>query len=84
MVACYLLGVFTRRMDTLLASLGITTLSKSRVSEMAKELGSHVKEFRTSSLTDAGSFTFVAADALISKVREAGRLVACTPSSRPP
>ena len=27
--ACYLLGVFTRRMNKLLASLGITALSKS-------------------------------------------------------
>jgi len=33
---CYLLGVSTRRMDKLVASLGITTLSKSQVSEMAK------------------------------------------------
>jgi len=64
---CYLLGVSTRRMDTLLASLGITTLSKSQVSEMAKELDSHVEEFRTRSLTDAGPFTFVAADALVLK-----------------
>ena len=33
---CYLLGVSTRRMDKLVQSLGITTLSKSQVSEMAK------------------------------------------------
>lgn len=75
MATCYLLGVSTRRMDTLLASLGITTLSKSQVSEMAKELDSHVEEFRTRSLTDAGPFTFVAADALVLKVREGGRVV---------
>jgi putative transposase len=68
--SCYLLGVSTRRMDKLFASLGITTLSKSKVSEMAKELDSHVEEFRTRSLTDAGPFTFVAdADALVLKVR---------------
>ena len=72
---CYLLGVSTRRMDKLLASLGITTLSKSQVSEMAKELDSHVEEFRTRSLTDAGPFTFVAADALFLKVREVCRVV---------
>jgi putative transposase len=58
---CYLLGVSTRRMDKLLASLGITTLSKSQVSEMVKELDSHVEEFRTRSLTDARPFAFVAA-----------------------
>jgi putative transposase len=33
---CYLLGVSTRRMDKLLQSLGITSLSKSQVSEMPR------------------------------------------------
>jgi len=32
---CYLLGVSTRRMDKLVQSLGITSLSKSQVSRMA-------------------------------------------------
>jgi putative transposase len=72
---CYLLGVSTRRMDKLVASLGITSLSKSQVSEMAKELDAHVEEFRTRRLEDAGPFTFVAADALVLKVREGGRVV---------
>jgi transposase-like protein len=76
---CYLLGVSTRRMDKLVASLGITSLSKSQVSEMAKELDTHVQEFRTRSLDaehgGAGPFTFVAADALVLKVREGGRVV---------
>src|ERR671911_2561937 len=72
---CYLLGVSTRRMDKLVQSLGITTLSKSQVSEMAKELDTHVEEFRTRRLEDAGPFTFVAADALVLKVREGGRVV---------
>jgi putative transposase len=72
---CYLLGVSTRRMDKLVASLGITSLSKSQVSEMAKELDGHVEEFRTRRLEDAGPFTFVAADALVLKVREGGRVV---------
>jgi transposase-like protein len=72
---CYLLGVSTRRMDRLVASLGITGLSKSQVSEMAKELDAHVAEFRTRSLAEAGPFTFVAADALVLKVREGGRVV---------
>jgi putative transposase len=73
---CYLLGVSTRRMDKLVQSLGITTLSKSQVSEMAKDLDGHVEEFRTRRLEDAGPFTFVAADALVLKVREGGRVVA--------
>ncbi len=72
---CYLLGVSTRRMDKLVASLGITSLSKSQVSEMAKELDAHVEQFRTRPLADAGPFTFVAADALVLKVREGGRVV---------
>ena len=61
---CYLLGVSTRRMDKLVQSLGITTLSKSQVSEMAKDLDAHVEEFRTRRLEESGPFTFVAADAL--------------------
>lgn len=72
---CYLLGVSTRRMDKLVQSLGITALSKSQVSEMAKDLDAHVEEFRTRSLSEAGPFTFVAADALVLKVREGGRVV---------
>jgi putative transposase len=52
---CYLLGVSTRRMDKLVASMGITSLSKSQVSQMAKELD--------------------AADALVLKGREGGRVV---------
>ena len=72
---CYLLGVSTRRMDKLVQSLGITTLSKSQVSEMARDLDAHVEEFRTRRLEDAGPFTFVAADALVLKVREGGRVV---------
>ncbi|MCB2693110.1 transposase, partial [Listeria monocytogenes] len=37
-VTCYLLEVSTRRMDKLVQSLGITGLSRSQVSEMAKDL----------------------------------------------
>ena len=73
---CYLLGVSTRRMDKLVQSLGITGLSKSQVSVMAAELDEHVEQFRTRPLADSGPFTFVAADALVLKVREGGRVVA--------
>jgi putative transposase len=72
---CYLLGVSTRRMDKLVQSLGITSLSKSQVSRMAADLDAQVTAFRTRPLGDAGPFTFVAADALTMKVREAGRVV---------
>jgi putative transposase len=43
----YLLGVSTRRMEKLVEQLGITRLSKSQVSVMAKELDEHVEQFRT-------------------------------------
>jgi len=72
---CYLLGVSTRRMDKLVATLGITSLSKSQVSRMAQDLDEQVTAFRTRPLGDAGPFTFVAADALTMKVRENGRVV---------
>ena len=71
---CYLLGVSTRRMERLVETLGVTSLSKSQVSIMAKELDEQVEAFRTRPL-DAGPYTFVAADALVLKVREAGRVV---------
>jgi putative transposase len=71
---CYLLGVSTRRMDKLVQSLGITGLSRSQVSVMAKDLDAHVADFRGRPL-DAGPYTFVAADALTMKVREGGRVL---------
>ena len=70
----YLLGVSTRRMEKLVEQLGITGLSKSQVSIMAKDLDAQVEAFRTRPL-DAGPYTFLAADALTMKVREAGRVV---------
>lgn len=71
---CYLLGVSTRRMDKLVGSLGITSLSKSQVSDMAAELDEQVEAFRTRPL-DAGPYTLVAADAMVIKVREHGRVI---------
>lgn len=70
---CYLLGVSTRRMEKLVESLGITRLSKSQVSIMAQDLDEQVEQFRTRPL-DAGPYTFIAADALVLKVREGGRV----------
>jgi putative transposase len=72
--ACYLLGVSTRRMEKLVESLGITRLSKSQISAMAADLDAQVEAFRTRPL-DQGPYTFVAADALVLKVREGGRVV---------
>lgn len=72
---CYLAGVSTRRMDKLVKTLGIDSLSKSQVSRMAGDLDEHVESFRHRPLDAAGPFTFVAADALTMKVREGGRVI---------
>ena len=72
---CYLAGVSTRRMDKLVKTLGIDSLSKSQVSRMAADLDEHVEQFRHRPLDTAGPFTFLAADALTMKVREGGRVV---------
>ena len=72
---CYLARVSTRRMDKLVKTLGINSLSKSQVSRMAGDLDEHVESFRHRPLDAAGPFTFVAADALTMKVREGGRVV---------
>jgi putative transposase len=71
---CYLLGVSTRRMEKLVQALGITRLSKSQVSVMAADLDAQVEAFRTRPL-DAGPYCFLAADALVLKVREDARVV---------
>jgi putative transposase len=60
----YLLGVSTRKMEKLIQTLGITGLSKSQMSAMAKDPDSQVEAFRTRPL-DAGPYTFIAADALV-------------------
>ena len=72
---CYLAGVSTRRMDKLVKTLGIDSLSKSQVSRMAADLDSIVEDFRHRPLDAAGPFTFVTADALTMKVREGGRVI---------
>jgi len=70
----YLLGVSTRRVEKLAASLGVTGLSKSQVSVMAAELDELVESFRNRPL-DGRPYTFVWIDALTQKVREGGRTV---------
>src|SRR6266571_9495513 len=70
----YLLGVSTRRVEKLAASLGVVGLSKSQVSAMAAELDELADSFRDRPL-DAGPYTFVWIDALNWKVREGGRTV---------
>jgi putative transposase len=70
----YLLGVSTRRVERLAEQLGVKSLSRSQVSEMATHLDAQVSAFRERPL-DAGPYTFVWVDALRVKVREDGRVV---------
>jgi len=70
---CYIRGVSTRRVEGLVRQLGIERISKSRVSQMAKELDHAVEAFRTRPL-DGGPYTYVWLDALTQKVREDGRI----------
>jgi transposase-like protein len=69
----YLLGVSTRKVEDLVQSLGIEKLSKSQVSELAKELDGVVKSFRERPLK--GPYRYVWFDALEVKCREEGRIV---------
>jgi putative transposase len=70
----YLLGVSTRRVEKLAEQLGIKSLSRSQVSEMATHLDAQVTAFRERPL-DQGPYTFCWVDALTVKVREDGRVV---------
>ena len=70
----YLLGVSTRRVERLAEQLGVKSLSRSQVSEMASHPDGQVSAFRERPL-DAGRYTFVWVDALTVKVREDGRVV---------
>lgn len=71
---CYVRGVSTRRVEGLVHTLGIESLSKSQVSRMAKELDVEVAAFRARPL-DGGPYTYVSLDAMTQKVRELGRIV---------
>jgi putative transposase len=71
---CYVRGVSTRRVEGLVETLGITSLSKSQVSELAKTLDGEVAAFRGRPL-DAGPYPYVWVDTLAVKCREQGRIV---------
>lgn len=67
----YVLGVSTRRVEGLIQTLGIESISKSQVSEMAKSLDEMVENFRCRPL-DKGPYRYVWVDALVHKARQAG------------
>jgi putative transposase len=70
---CYVRGVSTRRVDGLVRTLGLEGMSKSQVSELAKELDPVVESFRNRPLDD-GPYTFVWLDAMAQRCREGGRV----------
>lgn len=72
-VEAYVQGVSTRKVEDLVQALGIERLSKSQVSELAKELDVLVASFRERPLE--GRFRYVWLDAVVFKCREAGRIV---------
>jgi putative transposase len=71
---CYVRGVSTRRVDGLVRTLGLEGMSKSQISELAKELDPVVESFRNRPLDD-GPYTFVWLDAMAQRCREGGRVV---------
>jgi putative transposase len=70
----YLAGVSTRRVEKAIGQLGIESISKSQVSRLCAELDALVEAFRTRPL-DGSPYPLVMLDALVVKVREAGRIV---------
>jgi hypothetical protein len=69
------------RPPKLVESLSTTRLSKSQVSDIVRDLDEQMEAFRIRPL-DAGPYTFVAAEALVLKVRECGRSVAAFVKAR--
>lgn len=70
----YVLGVSTRKVERLVQQLGIEGISKSQVSEIAKQLDAVVNDFRNRPLSGR-KYPFVWLDALAIKTREGGRVV---------
>jgi putative transposase len=68
----YVHGVSTRKVDELVKALGMTGISKSRVSELCKELDEEVECFRNRSLE--GCYPYVWLDATYVKARQDGRV----------
>jgi len=73
-VESYVRGVSTRRVEGLVQSMGMTGMSKSQVSELAKELDEVVGSFRDRPM-DQGPYTCLWLDAMTQRCREGGRVV---------
>jgi len=71
---CYVRVVSTRRVDGVVQRLGLQGMSKSQVSELAKQLDTMVEGFRNR-LLHSGPYTFVWLGAMTQRCREEGRVV---------
>jgi putative transposase len=69
----YVHGVSTRKVDELVKALGMSGISKSRVSELCAELDEEVERFRGRRLE--GPYPYVWLDATYVKVRQDGRVL---------
>jgi putative transposase len=68
----YVHGISTRKVDELVKALGMTGISKSRVSELCEELDEEVGRFRNRQLE--GSYPYVWLDATYVKARQDGKV----------
>ena len=68
----YVHGVSTRKVDELVKALGMTGISKSRVSELCEELDEEVERFRNRPLE--GAYPYVWVDATYVKARQDGHV----------
>ena len=73
----YVAGVSTRRVEDLVETLGITSMSKRQVSRMCAALDAEVEAFRSRSLADE-HHPYLWLDATYLKVRDGGRVVSMT------
>jgi putative transposase len=69
----YVHGISTRKVDELVKALGMTGISKSRVSELCEQLDEEVECFRNRPLE--GPYPYVWLDATYLKARQDGRVV---------
>ena len=70
----YVLGVSTRRVEDLVETLGITSMSRSEVSRICAALDTEVEAFRSRSLVGE-TYPYLWLDATYVKVRDGGRVV---------
>jgi putative transposase len=68
----YVNGVSTRKVDRLVEQLGITGMTKDRVSALCRSLDEHVEAFRSRPLE--GAYPYVWLDAKVVKVRQRGHV----------